>query len=244
MTADITRPSRVQRARFSFAILGPRRGVWELLTARRPYDPAADHGFDRAHGTDTAGQVQPADLGIDDADTRSKAILYLPSPPRVTGWMLDQLPAPLDGTTFVDLGCGKGRVALLAAERPFQRVMGVEISAELAAIARRNVGAYRPQSALRCPVDIVQADATTVDLPDTDLVIHLYHPFDTPITAAVLRRLEASLAVTPRRVTVVYLAYTAAVGPVATMFAEFPWLRRTRYEESLRGNYNWLVYTN
>ena len=60
----------------------------------------------------------------------------------------------------------------------------------------------------------------------------------------VLHRLEASLSDNPRRVVIAYLAYTAAIEPVVEMLAAFSWLRRTRYEESVRGHYNWLLYTN
>mgnify|MGYP006138628189 CR=1 FL=1 len=40
-----------------------------------------------------------------------------------------------------------------------------------------------------------------VDFPATNLLLHLYHPFETEVTAAVLRNLEASLARTPLNVT-------------------------------------------
>jgi hypothetical protein len=45
-------------------------------------------------------------------------------------------------------------------------------------------------------------------------------------------------------VTIAYLAYTAAVEPVAEMFDRFPWLRLMRYEQSVRGHYNWMIYAN
>ena len=48
-----------------------------------------------------------------------------------------------EGFTFVDLGSGKGRVLLLAALRPFRRVIGVEISASLHTRAQANVEALR-----------------------------------------------------------------------------------------------------
>jgi SAM-dependent methyltransferase len=240
----IDTPGRLRQVRYSLECLGWRRTAHELVNGRRPYDPAADETFDQRHGTDTAGSIEPEHLGIADEQRRGDAILYLPSPTSVTSWMLDELAADPSSTSFVDLGCGKGRVLLVAAERPFQRVLGVEISAQLAGIARQNAERYRPPPALRSPIDVLEADVTTVDLPETDLLIHLYHPFDPAVSAAVLRRLEASLAATPRRVTIAYLLYSGAVGPVAEMFSGFPWLHRTRYEQSIRGTYDWLFYTS
>ena len=108
--------------------------------------------------------------------------------------MLDRADVYPSTTCFVDLGCGKGRVVLLAAQRPFRRVLGVEISAVLAEIARSNVDRFRPAEALLAPVDILEADVTTVDLPEDDLLLHLYHPFETSITERVLQRLETSRA--------------------------------------------------
>src|SRR5215472_1458160 len=40
--------------------------------------------------------------------------------------------------TFVDLGCGKGRVLLMARELGFGRIIGVEFAPALAKVARRN----------------------------------------------------------------------------------------------------------
>ena len=240
----IDAPGRLQQVRYSIECLGWRHTVHELIDGRRPYDPATDLRFDERHATDTAGSVEPEHLGIADDQRRRDAILYLPSPTSITRWMLDEVAVDTPATTFVDLGCGKGRVLLVAAERPFQRVLGVEISTQLAAVARQNAERYRPPPALRSAIDVLDADVTTVDLPATDLLIHLYHPFDPAVSAAVLHRLEASLAATPRRVTIAYLLYTSAVDAVTTMFAGFPWLHRTRYEQSIRGKYDWLFYAN
>ena len=239
---DVATPRRTRRVRYSFESLRWRRAIWEVLTSRRPYDAAGDASFDRRHGTNTAGSVDTDQLGISDRQRREQAIRYLPSPPSVTAWMLDRAVADPSTYTFVDLGCGKGRVLLLAAQRPFQQVIGVDISPELAAIARRNVVDYRPPPPLVSKIDVLEADVTTVDLPATNLLLHLYHPFERDVTAAVLRRLERSLAGSPRRVTIAYLAYTAALAPVAAMLDEFDWLEFRRCEQSVRGHYSWLIY--
>ena len=156
--------------------------------------------------------------------------------------MLHRAGVEPEATTFVDLGCGKGRVVLIAAQQPFRRVLGVEISSELAAVARANVTRYRSPPDLLAPIEIVNADVTTFQLPAGDILVHLYHPFETPVTEAVLRRLEASDDLSGRRVTIAYLAYTEAVPRVRTLLEGFAWLREVRYEQSVRGHYNWLLY--
>jgi SAM-dependent methyltransferase len=216
----------------------------ELLPRHRPYEPAADSSFDDRHATDTSGSVETDRLGIEDGATRDAAIRYLPSPPRVTHWMLDRANVQPETTTFVDLGCGKGRVVLVAAQRPFRQVVGIEVSPELVAIARANVERYHPPPHLLAPIEIVNADATAVDLPDGNLLVHLYHPFETPVTEAVLRRLTTSDRGSSRRVTIAYLAYTEAIPRVRDLLRRFGWLQEVRYEQSVRGHYNWLLYSN
>jgi hypothetical protein len=58
--------------------------------------------------------------------------------------MLRDLPIPdVSGYTFIDMGSGKGRMLLLAAEPPFRRIIGVEFASDLDALARSNVKTYR-----------------------------------------------------------------------------------------------------
>ena len=208
------------------------------------YKPEHDHSFGRQFGTDTTAKVATADLGIEDAVRREQAILYLASPPRVTRWMLDNIGVDYRHFTFVDLGCGKGRVLLIASEYPFQRVVGVEISSELSEIARQNAVRYQPASRAGRRIDVENVDALQFEFPTTNLLVHMYHPFEPELTREVLRHLEASVAALPRRVVIAYLAYTAAVEPVRGVFSEFGWLKQTRYEQSVRGQYNWIFYSN
>ncbi len=236
--------TQLRRLRFSVASTGLWRGLADAATLLLAYHPERDRSFDRRFGTDTAGRVPAAQLGIADSAVREQAILYLPSPTRLTRWMLDNIGIEHRDFSFVDLGCGKGRVLLVASEYPFQRVVGVEISAELSGIARQNIGRYQPASRKCEALEIHTTDATTFDFPDTNLLVHLYHPFEPAITHAVLSHLQKSIQARPRRVVIAYLLYTDAVHPVEEVFARFPWLRRTRYEQSVLGQYNWLFYSN
>ena len=81
-----------------------------------------------------------------------------------------------DSDTFVDFGCGKGRVVHQAARRPFRRVIGVEISPVLAEIARTNLAARRHQHRCR-NVEIVVSDVMEFRVPDDLTIGYLFHPF-------------------------------------------------------------------
>ena len=83
---------------------------------------------------DTGGTVEVEELGLEDPDhKRYEASSWT--------WVRRALRRcqvrPTD--VFVDFGSGKGRVVWQAAQYPFARVVGVEISAQLNAVARRNI---------------------------------------------------------------------------------------------------------
>lgn len=233
------RPGRLRRVSYSFECLGWRAAMAEL--ANGVDAPESDAEFDAIHGTDTSGSVEPGNLGIN-AESSKLAIRYLPSPLRVTSWMLDRIGVDFREYSFVDLGCGKGRVLFVAAQRPFRNVVGVEISTELAAIARLNIDRFKPASQQIRAVTVENTDVRQFTMPAGNLLIHMYHPFDPAISEAVFTRLAAVRDTPPRRVVVAYLTYTHSVPSVAAMFAKFPWLRLRRYEETIRGRYNWLFY--
>ena len=109
-----------------------------------------------------------------------------------------------DRDTFIDFGCGKGRVVHQAAKRPFRRVIGVEISPALAEIARANLAARSHQH--RCPnVEIVVADAKEFRVPDDLTIAYFWHPFTGETFEAVLRGIVESIDRHPRPVRLIYL---------------------------------------
>jgi SAM-dependent methyltransferase len=106
---------------------------------------------------------------------------------------------PTDSDTFVEFGCGKGRVVHQAARRPFGRVIGVEFSPELAEIARANLAARAHQH--RChDVEIVVTDARDFPVPDDLTVAYFFRPFGAETFEIVLARIVESIDRHPRRV--------------------------------------------
>lgn len=111
---------------------------------------------------------------------------YEPTPPSVIEQVLDGLPAPPQHYSFVDLGSGKGRVVLIAAMRPFRRVVGIERRWLLHRRALRNVEHFT--GALCTRPELVCADAARAELPSGPLVLFLYNPFGAGVWDAVLER--------------------------------------------------------
>ena len=68
---------------------------------------------------------------------------YSPTPRSTFFKLLRHLDVDYARFTFIDFGCGKGKVLLLAAELPFQRIIGIEFSPALARVAEENLKSYR-----------------------------------------------------------------------------------------------------
>jgi SAM-dependent methyltransferase len=158
--------------------------------------------FDATHGVTTEalvllGQLDPEAIGPSLAD----ATHYEPTPLADFRALLAVVPVPLESVTFVDLGCGMGRTVLLASQRPFRQVLGIEISPALCEIARNNLAAF-DRTLQRCrDVRIVRGDAKSARLPRGDLLVYLYNPFRAAVMQRVVERLAEGGG---REVVVVY----------------------------------------
>jgi SAM-dependent methyltransferase len=128
---------------------------------------------------------------------------YRPSPWHVLPRALHYLGVS-DRDTFVDFGCGKGRVVHQAARWPFRRVIGVEISPILAEVARTSLAARRHQHRCR-DVEIIVADAAEFRVPDDLTVAYFFRPFTNETLDSVLRGIVDSIDRRPRCVRLIYV---------------------------------------
>jgi SAM-dependent methyltransferase len=179
------------------------------------------------------------DLGIDDAATRLQANLFLGAPARVTRYMLRSLHIDYNDFVFVDYGSGKGRTLLVAAEFPFKKIIGVEISQELHAIANMNLDKFRGKDRKCADIELFCGDARGFALPDSDLVLYMYHPFGQDILREVLQHIVASTRENPSRILIPYLFPVAMAKAV---FKEFPQFTKVRDVWCVNTQYRWTLY--
>ena len=163
--------------------------------------PLPTHPFDILHGVDTSGYIRSGVL-LNSASA-IHTVAYYGISPSTLHQGLTRIPAPLDRFTFVDIGCGKGRALIVAAQFHFARLIGVDLAAELCEIAVQNL-ALVPAAAGR--VSVLNVDAITLVYPETPLVIFLYDPFYAPILRKVLANLERQLRRSPRETYILYAA--------------------------------------
>src|SRR4029077_1295933 len=94
---------------------------------------------------------------------------------------------------FIDVGCGKGRAAIAASEFPFREIIGIELSAELADIARRNVLKISERFPDRPPIAIHAGNALDFSLPPRKSVIYTYHALGRELMKRFVAKLESAL---------------------------------------------------
>ncbi len=106
---------------------------------------------------------------------------------------------------FIDLGSGKGRVLLIAAQYGFEVVRGVEFSKPLCEIAQRNVEIFKKKVSKLSPIEIDNMDARDYVFSEKDSVIFMYNPFNGSIFETVIKNLKVSIERHPRTVTLIYM---------------------------------------
>ena len=213
---------------------GPREALRRFTLRNKPlllYPrdlPAAIHPFDLAYGVDTSGFRHGELLGSSGAKGTPRLhgsdvwnTAYYGVAPSIFDHAL-ALTAIRDwsGFTFVDIGCGKGRALMLASRLPFRNILGVELDAGLAAIAKQNLRIFHAPWQQCHAIDARHLDALQLDIPETPLVVYLYHPFLAPSLKRLVRRLEQSVRAHPRELWLIYINPEAA-----TALKQFPFLR-------------------
>lgn len=201
-------------------LAGPTRLARQLGFSESSKPPSVASVFDSEHGVDTAGHIPLNQLGVD-SENLHEANHYGPTSPKYFMEMMQHLTIRYEDYAFVDIGCGKGLVLLLASAYPFRRIMGVEFSADLIAVANKNLEAYDNSSQACRDIQCLCMDATQFQFPAEPLVIYFYNSFK----GKVLRQFAANVARTiidhPREV---YLVYNNPTEPDA--FDVIPTLER------------------
>ena len=203
------------------------RELWAFIrdsTPERRRQRYGDMEYDWVHRVDTtSGTVGWRErlLGVFLSD-------YQPTDPAAFAEMMASLPIDFRQFTFVDVGSGKGRTLLMAAEYPFRRIVGVEILPELHRVAEENVCAYlertanvrfgasreqrdsmetphaAPLAAGDSKIECVCADARDYEFPLEPLVLYLFNPISQAGLVRVVTNLERSLREHPRDVYILY----------------------------------------
>jgi SAM-dependent methyltransferase len=147
--------------------------------------------FDRSYGIETAGHVPVEEMEAD-LPNRDAASFYAASGPAEFRAMVRAAGIEPRKFAFVDLGSGKGRVLILAAEAGFRLVIGVEFSPALHEAAIANLATYRRRRGAADSITALCQDATEYVFPSGPLVVFFYNSFRDMVLDAVLANLSAA----------------------------------------------------
>ncbi|HXR97118.1 MAG TPA: hypothetical protein VN709_04670 [Terriglobales bacterium] len=231
------KPTLMARARNSYAY----RGAWRTLRLgaklaryhlRHGWRAPRPHGFDLEYGTETVAKAALA--GEPEAARRHEPIDTVQFA-TMMGTLASRPGFDFSEFTFIDLGAGRGRAMMLAAQYSFREIVGVEYSRELHAAALVNFGVYEGRYRLGC----VHADMLEWALPTVPAVFYFFEPFlDRGGMQRLADRVRASLRSAPRPVYVVYAGdwfrssweeagdFTA-IGPTNNWFQCYRWVEGT-----------------
>lgn len=145
---------------------------------------------ERELGIRTFGAHAPDELSIE-ADSKLGGHLYQPSSSVIFEKAMNTLSFNFADKVFLDIGSGKGRALILAAEAGFKKVIGVEYAAELNHMAHANIEKVRSRFP-NTEFVLNEGDALVYDIPEEVDVIYLFNPFDEEATRGLLKKVKPS----------------------------------------------------
>ncbi len=181
--------------------------LWEFFrdsTPERQRQRYGDADFDWEHRVDTTSAA---------LDWRNRLLGAFHSPYQPTESALfhemlealrQQSHADFHDFDFIDLGSGKGRTLLMAADYPFRRIVGLELLPVLHQAACENLSKYKTESQKCFALESICGDATDFSFPARPTVLYLFNPFPETGLRRVIANLERSLNENPRTVRVLY----------------------------------------
>jgi len=178
-------------------------GFWDML--RRGLVVLLTHyvhdGFDRRYGTDTSGV---ASMLYNETPKPGQKVRSYPTHPGVVNYILRNLDIDHSEYSFIDFGSGKGRAMLCASDFPFKRIVGVEWSEDLSAVARQNLEVYSSPGQKCFDLEVQCMNVLDYQFPDSKILLYLFNPFGPKITEQVFDKISRDARNSPHEFLVAF----------------------------------------
>jgi len=158
--------------------------------------------WDWSHNVTTRHRIPLSKLDIT-GPSATYARFYEPSDTKCLPALLRRLNIQYSEFVFIDFGAGQGKTMLLAAEFPFKRVLGVEISPMLSRQARANCESFRGKRQANS-LEVQCGDVAEFIFPNVPLVIYMFNPFSEELIPRMLMNVAQSISMWPREVFLIY----------------------------------------
>ena len=196
----VVNPKRLWRAEGIAALA---RHVWTRFLCRMHY-AFWDRKFEALEKVATRGTVHKNDLSPVNLTNAHLSYEYGASPRLVISWILSAIDVDESHYTFVDVGSGRGRILLAAAERPFKSIHGIEFCRLLQTQSKQNLDEY-PKHKLVCQdVRSICCDVLEYTPPNTDIILYFYNPFEAELLDNVVRNFLDMAQEMERNIIVIY----------------------------------------
>jgi len=157
-----------------------------------------DRLCERRLGICTEGTVSTSELGFTDP----ACAMYAPIGYEQLRSALSLVTIRQGEDVLLDYGAGKGRVVIVAGTYPFRKVIGIELSESLLAIARDNL--KRASNKLLCrDIQLVHANALHYRVPDDVTILFFYNSFAGHVLQSAMEEIHRSLIRMPRRLQII-----------------------------------------
>lgn len=198
---------------------------WRMFSLRRRLEDRLNRAFDAEYGVETSLEVDLAECASPQA-ARARANRRYRA---ISGGLIDKSLQRLDVDhrryVFVDLGAGKGKAMLRAANYPYRRIIGVEIAEALFRIAVSNCRIYRSPDQKCFSLEPVHADALDYQPPPGPLICFICDPLDHDTLARLFERLRWRVERGDRDLRIIYVNMNT-VREADPVLREETWLRR------------------
>jgi tetratricopeptide (TPR) repeat protein len=174
--------------------------------------------FDRKNNIDTAGIVYQTDLRMNNKN-QLHAVYYQGSDSLLFNNALSSLKINFSDYTFIDFGSGKGKALFLAASYPFKKIIGIEFSDVLSAVAQENIRRFK-----RDNIESLCMDAVAYKIPEESIVCYFYDPFDEYIMTKIIDNLRKTYHSCKKKILIVYY-----IARFSNLFDAEPWLERENH---------------
>ena len=166
------------------------------------FSTLADYTFDYKYGTQTRKRVDCDELETSSSN-KDSASRYQATKERPFRKLMEVIELP-QGSVFVDVGCGKGKVLLMASQYGFDRVVGIEFSPPLCEIARQNIETFKKNRKSETKIEVYEGDVLEYPFQHDENVWFLYNPFDGSVLGEFYKNLRRELEEYPREIYFIY----------------------------------------
>jgi len=159
--------------------------------------------FDIKYSLDTSSFKFMHELEIE-SENKEYGIVYMPTDYQIFRNVFKKLNCNFEKFTFVDFGCGKGKVLLLASDYGFKKLKGIEFSKELCDICTHNINKFQKRKK-ELNIQVIFNDCAEYNIDPEDNFFYFYNPFESVVFKRVLDNIDQSILKYKRKVFIVYI---------------------------------------